>query len=357
MTRRYSISALAAFAEALFAQAGCDGDKPIIMARVLIEADLMGHTTHGLALAAPYLAEIEGGAMAAAGEPDVVSDSGAAMCWDGRRLPGVWLAAKAVDLCIERARRHGLAALAIRRSHHAGCLAAYLEQATSQGLMALIASSDPSAASVAPFGGLKAVFTPDPLAVGIPTDAGPILIDMSSSITTNGLASRLQAEGGRFPGLWAMTAQGAPTDDPNALLDDPPGTLLPTGGKDHGHKGYGLALTVEALTQGLAGLGRADASDEWGASLFVEVIDPRAFGGLPAFRRQIGWIAAACRSNPPAPDHGAVRLPGDQALDNKRRAIGEGVSLHRAIMPALAPWAKKYGLDPPAPIGPGQSRQ
>jgi LDH2 family malate/lactate/ureidoglycolate dehydrogenase len=350
MLDRYRPADLAAFAESLFTKAGCDDDKSKILAQCLLEADLMGHTTHGLALAAPYLEEIANGAMQVIGGPDIISDRGAALCWEGKRLPGVWLLAKAVDTCIERARTHGTATLVIRRSHHAACLAAYLERATSQAMMALIASSDPSAASVAPFGGLKAVFTPDPIAAGIPTDSDPILIDMSASITTNGMTNRLRAEGKRFPGLWAMTAKGEASDDPNALFTDPAGTLLPAGGKNHGHKGYGWALTVEALSQGLSGFGRADSPDEWGASLFVQVLDPAAFGGLDAFVRQTGWIAQACRNNPPAPGFNEVRLPGSQALRKKRQAMKEGVTLHPSIIPALSPWVEKFGIAMPKPM-------
>jgi L-lactate dehydrogenase len=72
-------------------------------------------------------------------------------------------------------------------------------------MIVMIASSDPSDASVAPFGGLKAVFTPDPIAVGIPTDGEPILIDMSASITTNGMTSPPPRAGAIRP--WAMDAR------------------------------------------------------------------------------------------------------------------------------------------------------
>src|SRR5262245_50323220 len=177
-----------------------------------------------------------------------------------------------------------MAAVVVRRSHHIGCLASFLQAATDRGLMVIVASSDPSVASVAPFGGRRAVFTPDPMAVGIPTEGDPILIDQSASITTNGLSDRLRREGKRFPGPWALDAGGKPTDDPAVLFTDPPGTLLPTGGADHGHKGYGLALLIEALTQGLGGFGRADAPKGWGASVFVQVLDPVAFGGADEFR-------------------------------------------------------------------------
>ena len=347
---RYAAPALAGFACQLFTAAGCDLAMARVMAEILLEADLMGHTTHGLALAGGYLEEIDNGGMAAKGAPTVISDRGAAICWDGLRLPGVWLAAKAVDLCVERARIHGMAALAIRRSHHAGCLAAYLERATSKGMLVTIASSDPSAASVAPFGGLEAVFTPDPLAVGIPTAGDPILIDMSASITTNGMTGRLRAEGRKYPGPWAMTAAGEATDDPNTLYTDPPGTLLPSGGKDHGHKGYGMALTVEALTQGLSGYGRADRPAGWGAAVMVQVYDPAAFGGTQDFIRQTEWIAQACRGSASLPGGEPVRLPGANAARNKREALRNGVALHPAIMPELAARAAKFGIALPAEL-------
>ena len=347
---RYRVSDLLDYAAALFAAAGCDGDKPHIIAHGLVEADLLGHSTHGLQLAAAYLAELESGAMLARGEPRTVNDRSAAVTWDGRRLPGVWLTAKAVELASDRAIAHGVATVVIRNSHHIGCLAAFLQRATDRGLMITIACSDPAGASVAPFGGRSAVFTPDPLAVGIPTDGDPILIDISASITTNGLANRLRKEGKRFPGAWALDASGNPTDDPKALFADPPGTLLPTGGIDHGHKGYGLALMVEALTQGLGGFGRAENPKGWGASVFVQVIDPSAFGGIEDFRRETGWLATACRKSPPVPGGPAVRLPGERGLTNKRVAMAKGVSLYPGILEALAPWSSKYGIDPPKRI-------
>lgn len=347
---RYRADDLVRYAAALFAAAGCDGDKPTVIAAGLVEADLLGHTTHGLQLAPTYLGELESGGMTATGGPEVVADRGAAVTWDGRRLPGVWLAARAVDLAADRAAAHGVATIVVRRSHHIGCLAAFLTRATDRGLMVVVASSDPAVASVAPYGGRVPLYTPDPFAVGIPTGDEPILIDISASITTNGMAGRLRREGKRFPGPRALDASGRPTDDPEALFTDPPGSLLPVGGVDHGHKGYGLALFIEALTQGLGGFGRADPQAGWGASVFVQVIDPEAFGGADGFVRQTGWLAAACRACPPVPGVDAVRVPGERGLERKRRATAEGVSLYPGIMASLEPYARKFGVTSPRPL-------
>ena len=179
---------------------------------------------------------------------------------------------------------------------------------------------------------------------------GPILIDMSASITTNGVMNRLRQEGRKFPGPWAMTAAGEATDNPEALFSVPPGTLLPAGGKDHGHKGYGMALTVEALSQGLSGWERADPPTGWGAALFVQAMDPELYEGAQSFLRQTTFVAETCRSNPPAPGIESVRLPGDAALARKAHALRHGVQLYPGIWDALGPWAAKLRVTPPEPL-------
>ena len=344
MSETHSFDRLAGFAARLLEAAGCDPEKAASVAALLVTADAMGHSTHGLAQLPDYLEELEKGGMRGHGEPRVVQDRGAVVTWDGERLPGVWLVATAMTLGIERAGRYGQCAIAIRRSHHIACLAAFLPRATEAGMMAILASSDPSDAHVAPFGGTRAVFTPDPIAIGIPTGGDPILIDISSSITTAGMTARLRREGKRFPGLWALDAQGRPTDDPNVLAAEPKGTLLPVGGTDHGHKGYGMALMVEALTQGLSGYGRADGEREWGASVFLQILDPTAFGGAVAFRRQADWLVEACKRNPPAPGHEAVRLPGQAAMAKLRRARAEGLTLYPGILEKLVEIGTAKGI-------------
>jgi LDH2 family malate/lactate/ureidoglycolate dehydrogenase len=344
----YSAGELRAFGAALFRKAGLDGDKPEVSAEVLVEADLMGHTTHGLALAPRYIQEIGSGSMAATGDPAVVSDRGACVCWNGRRLPGVWLTAKGVDLAVERASTYGTVTVAIGNSHHIGCLAAYLPRATDKGYLVIVSSSDPSQKTVAPFGGREPVFTPNPVAVGIPTDGDPILLDTSASITTNNMGARLVREGRKFPGVWALDAAGQPSDDPTVLTAG--GTILPAGGLDHGHKGYAWAILVEALTQGLAGFGRAEQPKGWGACVFVQVIDPSAFGGREAFVRETSWLARACQTVAPRPGVERVRLPGENAVARRRATEARGVVPYPGVIEALRPAADKFGVPMPSPI-------
>lgn len=348
MTTRYPTAELVEFGAALLRRAGVEEEKARVVAEVLVEGDLLGHTTHGLALLPQYLEELEKGRMTKAGEPQVVADFPAAVTWDGRRLPGPWLTVRALDLAMERARVNGMGTVVVRRSHHIACLAAYLKRVTDRGLMVVLTCSDPNASSVTPHGGHGDVFTPNPIAAAWPTESDPVIFDMSASITTNALTKRLHTEGKRFPGKWALTPAGEPTDDPGVMYAEPVGTLLPTGGVDHGHKGYALALLVEALTGGLAGHGRADPKEGWGATVCVQVFEPKLFAGEAEFRRQTEWIAAKCRATPARAGFERVRLPGEAGLRKREGQLANGVALYPSIMPALKVWAERLGVAGPA---------
>lgn len=345
---RFAAPDLVRLAHDLLIRAGLEQDKARASSTYLVEADLMGHSTHGLALLPWYLGHIRDGIVATSGVPEIVSDKGAAICWNGRRLPGAWLTEQAVLAAVERARTTGTATVAVANSHHNGALAAYLQLATAQGMLVSIASSSPSGAQVAPFGGLRGVFTPNPVAWGVPTPGNPILIDISASITTANMSARLVKEGRTYECDWLMDNEGQPTTDPAVIGSG--GTLLPTGGLDHGQKGYGMALSVEALTQGLAGYGRSDAPKGTNAAITVSVWDPDAFGGSEAFLRQSGWLVAACLDSPPRDQTMPVHLPGQGALARKAQALAAGVSLYNGIFEALAAEAASYDISLPRPL-------
>src|SRR4051812_19369914 len=95
---RYAAPALIVFARDLLLRAGLEQEKAEAVAEILVEGDLLGHSTHGLALLAGYLGEIEKGAMTKTGEPRVIADFPAAVTWDGNRLPGPWLTRRALRI-------------------------------------------------------------------------------------------------------------------------------------------------------------------------------------------------------------------------------------------------------------------
>nr|WP_315593159.1 Ldh family oxidoreductase [uncultured Cupriavidus sp.] len=348
-TQRYSSGALSTFAIDLLAAAGLPRDRAQDVAQILVEADELGHATHGLALLPWYLDAAVSGAMTLSGEPEVLVDRGACATWNGRRLPGAWLAVRALELAMERVGTYGTVTIVIRECGHVGALATYMERAARRGYVALMASSTPSVAGVAPYGSAQPVFTPNPIAAGFPTQADPILLDISASITTLNRARQLERDGLKFPAEWVVDPDGNPSADP-AVVVKQGGALLPVGGMDHGHKGYSLALLVEALTQGLSGFGRADQPKGTSVSLYMQVIDPTAFSGLDTFTRQTQFVADACRNARPLPAGKPVRVPGDRAASEKREASRHGIALQQAIVQSIAPWAGKLDIAFPAPL-------
>jgi len=364
---RYGAPALIDFAQSLLLAAGMPRERARDVAEILVEADLLGHDTHGLQLLPAYLQHIEIGEMRVEGEPITISDRGAVIAWDGQRLPGPWLVLRAMEIATARAKLYGSGTVTIGRSHHIACLAAYLQRATDAGMVMLLLTSAPSGASVAPHGGLRPVFSPSPIAIGFPTTGAPVLVDVSTSITTNGMTSRLRKEGKRLPHPWLIDGNGEPSDDP-AVLQAPrkgtsepsadpaslqaqrTGTILPLGGLDAGHKGYGLALMVEALTAGLSGRGRADPPLPLDGSVFLQILDPEAFGGTKDFHRQMDWVAEACVDNPPRKGFDRVRLPGQNGIARRERQLRDGVELEASILPGLAPWAEKLRVALPAQL-------
>ncbi|WP_456316673.1 Ldh family oxidoreductase [Teichococcus aestuarii] len=232
---------LEAFATALFAAAGLERGMAESVGRLLVLTDMMGRRTHGLAQAGAYLAEIAAGRMETAGQPEVLRDTGATLVWDGGYRPGLWLVEQAMEQALARLPRHGVVTLAMRRSHHIGCLAALAVRATDAGCFVMLASSGPHSRIVAPFGGREALFSPNPFAVGFPAGAAPVLVDISASITTVSMTRQKAAAGEMFEHPWLLDAEGRPTRDPAVMEREASrGSLMLLGGPEAGHKGFGL---------------------------------------------------------------------------------------------------------------------
>ena len=349
-TPRFAADALTDFAAEVFEHTGFPEVRARRVAETLVEADLMGHATHGLRLLPFYAKAAARGTMTATGTPEVVQDRGAAVTWDGRYLPGPWLIHRALDLALDRVATHPAVTVVIRRSHHTACLATYLERATDEGLVMLLACSDPKDEVVVPHGGLRGAYSTAPMAAGLPARTEPVLFDISTSSVSYGTVHLRAREGGRLAHPWLLTSEGEPTDDPVAVYDDPPASLLPLGGLEGGHKGFALGLLVEALTGGLSGYGRADDPERWSVNVFLQLLAPGAFGGREAFLDQTEALAEACRSTPARPGHAPVRLPGHRARRLREEQRAHGVHLAPSILDALRDCAERYGVALPEPF-------
>jgi L-lactate dehydrogenase len=107
---------------------------------------------------------------------------------------------------------------------------------------------------------------------------------------------------------------------------------------------------VEALTQGLSGLGRKESEKRWGGNVFLQVLDPEAFAGRQAFLDQMDHLTELCHANAPLHERAPVRMPGEQAERNIAAAREHGVTLADSIARQLAELAARLGVAMPAAL-------
>lgn len=351
MTSRFDANALRDFGKAVLTRYGLEGRHADITSAMLVEADLLGHHTHGLDLLPGYVSLLEKSEMTKSGAAIVLSDAGSRALWDGRLLPGQSLIVDAMEQATQRVSEHGIVTFVIRNSQHTGCLAAYIADAAKSGLFVLLTAANTLGQRIAPFGGLDPVFSPSPFAVGIPNGDDSILIDLTMASAANSTVRQYYQRGEFLPAPWLLSAGGEPTNNPSALYEDPRGSILPLGGVDNGQKGFGLILFVEALTLALSGNGHGTLETVPSQSVFLQVIDPDAFAGQAYFREQISWIAAACRSSTPMhPLDGPPRLPGQRSLALKQEQLVNGVEISSDILERLRSCAVRAGLDLPLAV-------
>ena len=333
---RYDADTLRSTLITLFAENGASAEVAETTARILVEGDLLGHHTHGVKLAKGYLEDLKAGHASGDHERlEIHQNSPVAALFDGHYLLGPYLVQRALDHCREAATNFGIGIVSLKRSHHIACLAAYLQPLVEANLIPLILTSDPAVASVAPYGGLDRVYTPNPLAIGIPGREQPMLIDVSMSTITNGTLGKTRAAGDKLDHPAILTGHGEVSDDPEDYFAEPPGSILPLGELAFGHKGFALGLMVEALTSALSGFGRKDAPEGWGASVMVMVIDPARFGGTEAFLDETDHVARRSLDSRPRDPAKPVRLPGQSGLARRRDYLDNGIPLPSDVVAAM----------------------
>lgn len=320
----------------LFTRAGATPEVADSTARILVEGDLLGHHTHGVKLARGYLKDMQDGHATGDHTRLEIHDKGSiAALFDGHYILGPWLMERALARCRDSARHAGLGIVTIRRAHHIACLAAYLQPLVEANLVPVIMSSDPANASVAPFGGLTPVYSPNPLAIGIPGRHQPMLIDVSMSTLANGTVARARRNGERLPYPAILDAEGRTSDDPEDYFRPPGGSILPLGELAFGHKGFALGLAIEALTSALGGYGRKDTPTGAGASVTVMVIDPARFGGAASFLDETDHLTRRCLNAGEREAGRPVRLPGQAGLARRRDYLENGIPLPEDALETL----------------------
>jgi len=302
-------------------------------AELLVRAEVGGHPSHGLRRLVQYAAATRDGTIVTSARAEVVRDEGTTVTVDGHRALGQVVCTFATDLAAERAREHGVAAVAVRRSGHCGRLADYADRACGHGVILLAFANDSGAEqTVAPPGGLAARLSTNPLAAGIPRPSPPhLVVDLATSVAAFGKVRVLQDSGEPVSEEWMRG-----------------GLLQPLGGA----KGFALALLVEALAGVVSGAGAVSADpgpDDQG--VFLLAFDPARFGEPAGLADRLEAMLGYVTDVPREPGAEPLRIPGSGLPPLPLDPDG-GFELAPSLESQLRDLARELGADA-AQLGPG----
>jgi uncharacterized oxidoreductase len=280
------------FARDVTERIGASSDDAGRVAELLVRAEVGGHPGHGLRRLRQYANGWRKGTIVPSARPEIVRDEGTALTLDGRRALGQVVCTLAADLAARRALEHGVSAVAVRHSGHAGRLADYADRACGHGAAVLLFANDSGAAQgVAPPGALEARLSTNPLAGGVPRARAPhLVIDLSTSVVAHGKVRVLEDAGDPVPEAWARD-----------------GLLQPLGGA----KGFALALLVEALAGVVSGAGASSPNpgpDDQG--VFMLAFDPARFAQPAELAGRLDAMLAYVLAVPLEPGAEPLRAPG-----------------------------------------------
>jgi len=294
---------------------GSAPENAAVVADHLVTSDLSGVRSHGFIRLPQYVAEILNGETDPVGRPVRRSAGPGRTELDAARSFGQVAGVEAADLAEAAAKATGLGLVTVHEAGHTGRIGAYAEQLGERGCLAVVVCSGARMGHrVAPFGGREARLATNPIAFGIPSSSDPIVGDFSTAVAPEGVIRVLRNLGMPAPDGTLLGPDGLPTTDPSVLYEDPPGTILPLGGMQLGHRGFGLGLLVEALATLLA---RDETDDEQrkGSNLAVLAISVDA-----EFASRTDRLIEYARSAEPIDPAVPVMLPGEREYRMRRQS-------------------------------------
>ena len=344
---RIAASDLEVLARDLMQAAGALESEAEVIARHLIGANLAGHDSHGVINIAMYIDQMKKGHIVPDAEFEVIEESATTTVIDGHWGFGFSVSERAMEVALDKARIHRLAATTVRRQGHIGRVADYPLMAAEAGMIGLMtADSGRTAKSVAPFGGRTPRLGTNPICIAMPSNLeGPFFLDISTAAAAGGKLSVAASRGETVPEGWVIDAAGNPSISSLAVKQG--GALLPLGGSE-GHKGYGLAAMVEILSGILTGLGfGVDPSGRHNDGVFMAVFDVSAFRPLDDFKTEVTEFAEYLRATPTAAGVEQVYYPGEIEYVRSKNNLVEGIEIASATYDELRDLADELGVEMP----------
>jgi len=341
---------LHAYVVAIFGAVGSEETESRLIADHLVEANLVGHDSHGVGLIPLYLRFAAEGQAKTNQHATIVRTTGGVSVIDGNRGFGQVIAHETMLHAIDRAAEHGVALTALRNSFHIGRIGHWAEQCARAGFASIhfvnVVGHDPL---VAPFGGRDARFATNPVCIALPGEDGVLsILDMATSKIALGKARVAVSAGVEAPEGTLIDAAGEPTTDPSVMFAEPQGALVAMGE----HKGSGLAIMAELLAGALgAGTTMQPSNPRPGGpvnGMLSIVIDPEAIGGRSYLAGEGRAFLEYVKAARPVAGADEVLVPGEPELRRRSRRLAEGIPVSDGAWRELTAAAAAVGVAVPA---------
>lgn len=328
----------------IFHAAGCSLEEAARIAEHLVEANLVGHDSHGVIRVPTYVQWLKSGKVLAGQTIHIDFENEVIAIVDGQFGFGQTIGAQAIDLGLAKARKHGVAVVALRNSGHLGRIGDWPLRAAQAGILSLhFVNTTGAGILVAPHGGINRRLSANPIAAGIPVAGGaPILLDMSACTIAEGKIRVALNKGVPVPTDCLIDSKGRPTTDPRVFYADPPGAILSIAG----HKGYGLAILCEVLAGALTGGGCSNPknADRVVNGMLSIFIDPGFFQADADFNAELKRFIAWVKSSELASPDGSILMPGEVEERAKKQRLKDGIDIDDTTWSQIVKAAESVGL-------------
>jgi len=241
-----------------------------------------------------------------ASEMQVVRETACSTLLDGAYNMAIIAVQKAVELALEKTREHGFGIVGTNNTYDSsGAIGYYASDIANTGNIGLVFAGSPP--TVCTHGSHEPVFGTNPLAIGVPSEGKPVVLDMATAAMAYYGVIEAKTAGLDLPADVAYSSEGKLTTSPEEALK---GAIRPF---DRSHKGAGLALMVEILTGPLVGACFAGTENTGqGDGNLVIVIDPALLMDEDIFRSQVSQLIRKVKDMKKLPDVGEILVPGER---------------------------------------------
>jgi LDH2 family malate/lactate/ureidoglycolate dehydrogenase len=325
--------------KAILASWGMPEDNAGVTADILGWADLHGVDSHGMSMIPGYYQLHKSGRANVKAQPKIVRESPVSALVDAGGGLGHVPSHFAMNVAIDKAKKVGMAVVAVRNSAHFGATGYYTLMAANAGLIGM-AGTSASGIQVAPTGGKQARLGTDPWSFAAPSaDGVPFLLDMATTTVAAGRIRNKANENLPTPDGWVLDSEGRPSNDP-LVAREKGGFLTSLGGspENSSYKGYGLSAMVNILGSCLSGATLITDPEHTkkpqGMDIghFFMAIDPSLFRDDDDFQKDVAQFCGDLRATTPIDPSKPVMVAGDPQWAYAKQRMENGIPVGPGLL-------------------------